>query len=122
MLDAQAKLWLLADEALIDQAVMVLEASGEVLSASGSLTEAQSKQTQSATGRFKAHRKDPEVEAKLAEAVGRIGRECRKFARLMRAELQTPDIDALVRAFPQDQSRHSAALSPTDAVSSELAD
>jgi hypothetical protein len=115
MLDAQSAIWLHGNEVLIKGASDVVMAAGEVISKSTSIAALKDIAEMQASGdrigaalkRLKTLPRDDQSEEERIEAVAELGRACRTFGRLMRAELKTTDPEALTRAFQADGSPRS---------------
>jgi hypothetical protein len=107
LVDAQAALWVSADEDLISQASKIVLAAGDVVVKSttlppDALPPDDATAYASLVQKFRSFRSlkfDPEIEAARNAAVRHLGQECWTFGQLTRRRLGL-NVDDLIRAFP----------------------
>lgn len=108
ILDAQAVMWLLGDEALHKSGGDIVAAVQELIVASTALPPSrQMNPSDDVIGKVTTALRGltplehgPELEAKIDESARKLGRSCAALVPVMRKSLKVKDVDALFRAHP----------------------
>jgi hypothetical protein len=99
ILDAQATLWLIGNEVLIQGAGDIVNAVGKMITAATALP-AGYNESGALLRNLKPLKFDTEIEAKVNESARSMGLACVTFGHAMRSALKTEDVDAILRAMP----------------------
>lgn len=122
VLDAQATIWLMGDEALIKSAGDVVLAISEVVEKSCSIPKDRNFDPNSSVAEKVISRlkslipltPDEESENARLHSVKILGRQCAIFGQLLRERIGTPDVEAILSSFPGlsglDQVEHADDL------------